>query len=181
MLSKISAILFRDTVDVNGVLCGRADLGSATHGAVCVTLFVTPDVMLQEGGKLALPAQGVDIKAAGRAYVITPGPYNLFGIHVECGYRGSATFKVESEVIRVIEYPIFHSARGSLGVSQDGLILTAAPDILVSWSRSGRTYGGPQRGRCRIRLDGTVQDADYPAELADLIKQPSITRNMETD
>jgi len=181
MLTLIKFITFRDTVDVNGVLCGRTSLGSATHGAVCVTLFVTPDVALQDGGKLALPAQGVDIKAAGRAYVITPGPYNLFGIHVECGYRGSAEFKVEGEVIRTLEYPIFHSPLGNLGVSRDGLILTAARDIVVAWSRSGRTYGGPHRGRCRISLDGTIQDADYPAELAEIVKLSPITRNMETD
>jgi hypothetical protein len=181
MLTLIKYIVFRDTVDVNGVLCGRTQLGSATHGAVCVTLFVTPDVVLRDG-KLALPVQGVDLKEIAKdIYVVTPGPHNLFGIHVECGYRGNAEFRVEGEVMRTIEYPIFHSPRGNLGVSKDGLILTAAPDILVSWSRSGRTYGGPHRGRCRIHLNGAVQDADYPAELATLIKQPLITRNLETD
>jgi hypothetical protein len=181
MLTVVKSIAFRDTIDVNGVRCGRIRLGSATHGAVCVTLYVTPNVA-SDGGKLVLPAQGVDLKrVSADGYAVVPGSYNLFGIHVERGYRGSAEFTVESEATRVIEYPLFHSPLGRLGVSKGGLILTSAPDILVSWSRTGRTYGGPQHGRCRIHLDGTMQDADYPAELADLIKLSPITRNMETD
>jgi hypothetical protein len=128
----------------------------------------------ERGAFLEFPLAGVRLVTTEKGTkIMKPGPYNCFWVSMECGYRGSSRVEVLSPVIDVVEFWKYDSPRGSLGTNHHALVVTEADYVKFSWSRTGRTYGGPREGVTIIRLDGTMEELDrvQDEEIAEIMRE----------
>ena len=98
--------------------------------------------------------------------------YTTYDVLVPCGYRGESQFEFLQPVETVVSYVVFHSERGSLGVSKGALVtVKGSAPLKVKYQRSGRLYGAPATGIRVFYPDGRVEDL----EIADLSELSDVT------
>jgi hypothetical protein len=97
-------------------------------------------------------------------HVIKKGANNLFFVMVECGYRGSSEIKVISDNINLVNFSIYHSERGNLGISDGVIVETPLDYVKIEWFRSGRLYGQSDKGISIIKIDGDIESIDVVEE-----------------
>ena len=105
--------------------------------------------------------------------VLKPGNRVVAAVIVECGYRGDSSYQIVEErgVNRIIPVEIYHSPRGSLGISA-GFIFEAETYfyLKLKWERTGRTYGAPKEGTAVVEMKGVVEVDEDIDELKDLLE-----------
>lgn len=149
------------------------DWGSETHGKKSFRLWVS-STLLEFGedrrfGFLYLPCSGVDIHRTERGtLILKKGELNLFNVFTRCGFRGKSTIEVLTPARLTLLYKVYHSERGSLGISEGALVLTDSETVKWRWHRTGRLYGRASRGVSIMGLDGEVQDFEDVEDLEDL-------------
>jgi hypothetical protein len=149
--------------------------GSEVHGRLSFRLWVAPHLLRKDkkgGLYVEFPVQGARLKKgkSERSWILIPDVgYWTAHYYIPCGYRGSSSFSVleppnDYVVAKFYEY---RSPRGSLGVSEGGLISVPSTSdyIKVKWSRSGRTYGGEKEG-CSI-LFKNGEERTIPLEICE--------------
>lgn len=150
------------------------DFGKETHGRKSFRLWVRSELLefnekFEFGGFLYLPCQGVDIvKTEKGTLILTKGEFNLFNVFTRCGYRGESKIEVLTQAKLVLPYLVYHSERGSLGVSAGALVLTKENSVRWRWHRTGRLYGAPKKGVSIVNLNGEVKDFEDIEDLRDL-------------
>jgi hypothetical protein len=95
--------------------------------------------------------------------VIKPGNKNAFTFEVEAGFRGTAEIKeIDAYQHEYNSYPyeIYHSERGSTGISKGVIVITDSEKVKIRWHRDGRLYGKPSKGTTIIYLNGNTENAD---------------------
>lgn len=149
------------------------DVGSGTHGKVSFRLWLSSKLVREEEGYLYVefPLHAQIIKTEKGNYVAKPGPGVIYDVFVDCGYRGDAEFQVEVDdpEILQLDYVVYHSPVGSLGVSRGALVyVPSGKPIIVRWKRTGRLYGSPAKGTTKYYPDGTVEELDGADDVSDL-------------
>lgn len=121
---------------------------------------------------IEFPCQGAALETTARGnMVLRPREgFTTLIVGRNCGYRGSSSFKLLSPVVATLEFEIYHSPRGSLGVSSHTLVTARDEDLPVrfSWRRTGRLYGDPNCGISTIDAEGNRIDLDGISEPEDI-------------
>lgn len=137
------------------------DIGSEGHGRPSFRLWVSGR-LLQKGkdGKyyLSFPVLGARIfKTEKGNLVLRPADgWRVEYLYVECGFRGSSEIQILApEGLECFGFSIYHSPRGSLGVSE-GMLVNAPQDEVMKfkWCRTGRLYGDSPEGITIVMPDG---------------------------
>lgn len=150
------------------------DWGSETHGKKSFRLWVSSTLLefqndVNDVGFIYLPCSGVDIHTTERGtLILKKGEYNLFNIFTRCGFRGRSYIEVLSKAKLILPYWVYHSERGSLGISEGALVLTDSDTVKWRWYRTGRLYGSAPKGVSVVNLAGEVQDFEDIEDLEDL-------------
>ena len=112
----------------------------------------------RSGGKyeVRFPANAAITITTKGSLVLKPSPEKItIAFSVPCGYRGSSSFEIQSEVEFMREFQIYHSPRGSLGISAGAIVTVREKQwpIKVRWCRTGRLYGEPAEGIALVHID----------------------------
>ena len=142
------------------------DFGSESHGRTSFRLWINRRLIQKnEEGKeiVEFPAINARIERTPKEnYVLRPAEgYTTFDIYVSCGYRGGSSIEIlrpEPEI--VLDYFVYRSPRGSLGVSCGKVVSVKGSEIIYKWSKSGRLYGAPGSGITRVTADGKEESLD---------------------
>jgi len=150
------------------------DFGSEDHGRTSFRLWIHPSLLTRENEEkvyLEVPKKGVKLEQgkSQRTWILRKGQHTLFDIFVECGYRGGSSFTILTPVVQDVEYKVYDSPRGRLGVSYGALVTVEEDGVMYKWKRSGRTYGKPKEGLCKITLTEVIElDETDVCEIEDL-------------
>ena len=149
------------------------DVGSGAHGKVSFRLWVSSKLVRDEEGSLYIefPLCAQIVKTEKGNYVAKPGPGVIYDIYIHCGYRGDAEFTIETDdpEILQLDYVVYRSSVGSLGVSRGALVyVPSGKPIVVHWRRTGRLYGSPAKGISKYYPDGGVEEVDGADDVSDL-------------
>lgn len=141
------------------------DFGSEVHGRTSFRLWVSERLLqdAEDGGKeLTFPVVNTQIITTGKgSLVLKPGKGVVYDVYVRSGYRGGAEIELLTPVVKELPYRVYHSARGSLGVSEGKLVfLSQASPLSFRWKRTGRLYGEPSQGITTLYPDGKVEELD---------------------
>jgi len=136
-------------------------VGSEDHERPSFLIWVSPKLIESDGDDvfIELPLSNVELRKGKKDFVLRPGNMNLFNVFVRCGYRGGSRVEILTPG-EVFYYSIFSSPRGSLGISQGALVLTASSFVKFKWERTGRLYGAAPEGISIIYLDGSEEQVE---------------------
>ncbi|WP_340691057.1 hypothetical protein [Hydrogenobacter thermophilus] len=161
----------------------KVNVGRGAHGKVQHILWIAKPLLYEdEKGNKRVDIVGVDrriVKTEKGNFVLRREQgWITYDIGWECGYRGSSSFEILTPLPEdsiVLKYDIYHSERGSLGISTFALVSTRLDRIAVSLKRSGRLYGKPAKTVREYYVEeGEVKERDIPEacmdeELAELL------------
>jgi len=124
--------------------------------------------------QITFPARGyIKITEKGNLVLKPSERHWTFLLRVPCGYRGSSSLQIESDVEFQKKFEQYHSPRGSLGISEGALVTVREEQLPVKirWHRTGRLYGAPAEGIALVHIDRIeelegVSDLDELNELA---------------
>lgn len=133
------------------------DFGSEIHGRTSFRLWISSKLIQkdEEGREyIEMPTKGQITKTKKGALVLKPSTTNyVYNIYVACGYRGGSYIEIiEPCDAKFFEYNIYHSPKGSLGVSTGMLVEANSDKIKVYWKKTGRLYGGQRRDTLFVTL-----------------------------
>lgn len=155
---KVRKVSFRE--DEAGNKYPFVDFGSEVHGRISFRLWVSGRLLEkdEEGDYvITFPKRGAKIERTQKgSLVLRPSTDTMvYNIYVPCGYRGDSEITILSEHYEAFSYYIYHSPRGSLGVSK-GMLVNAPEGIPLKykWKRTGRLYGDPSEGITIVMPDG---------------------------
>ncbi len=149
---------------VEGATFWYVDVGSGAYGRPCHRLWVSESLLrVSARGKreLVFPVRGRIIRTEKNNLVMRPADgYITYNVYCPCGYRGSSKVRLinpPSDAF-VLEYTVYSSPAGNLGVSHGCLVSMRVGILKYEWSRSGRLYGAQPAGVTILYPDGREED-----------------------
>jgi len=139
------------------------DVGSEDHGRKSFRLWVSHKLIKKKDEKdiIEFPMNAMIIKTEKGSLILKPSENHItHNIFVQCGYRGSSSFKIlEPQVEQICEYRVYESPRGNCGISHGALVTIPKGSVLkYKWKRTGRTYGNPTEGIRIVLENGEEKD-----------------------
>lgn len=151
-----------------------ADLGSELHGRISFRLWVSSHLVERDeyGDEfVSLPARAVIIQTPKGNWVLKSSDKHLtFAVGRECGYRGGSEYKILTPVKTEVQFEVWSSPRGNLGVSRYALVSVQTENMPLKykWERYGRLYGSKPVGITIVEKDGTTSTIDGVDEIDDI-------------
>ena len=151
-------------------------VGSEYHFKPSFIMWVSSKLVSKnEDGKevVTFPAKARIVRTEKGTLVMKPDDQHIvYNISVKSGYRGNSKFEViEPKNAEVYKYYLYASEAGSCGVSAGALVVVTPPQkIVVRWERSGRLYGGAEKGITIIYPSGEIEEFEEVEDLEDLKK-----------
>jgi hypothetical protein len=150
---------------VEGKVFYYCPFGSETHGTPSFILWVSSKLVEKdEEGRdyLKFPAVNAKIIKTDKGnYVLKKiDGWITYNVGVRCGYRGSSSYKLINPIgdeIQIV-YRVYESPRGNLGISKYGIISTRQDPLRISYERTGRLYGEPDKGILIYYSDGRIEE-----------------------
>jgi hypothetical protein len=151
--------------EIDGKTYFFIEVGAERYGKPSFVLWINRKLINPEEQQfLEFPVVDAKIEVTEKNNrVLRPAPgWWVACVYVECGYRGWSSLGVaepREEFLETFLFDVYHSPRGNLGVSS-GKLVNVPPGydkIIVDYSRTGRTYGGPTEGTLVIYKDGRVE------------------------
>ena len=125
-----------------------------------------------ENGKfyIEFPVQAYIHKTERGTIVLRPHTTHVvYYVYVPRGYRGRGSAEPLTPTVSCVEDYYYHSPRGSLGASYEGLIETDGRDLWLRAKRTGRLYGAPSSYFVHLTPDGKEEELEgLPDGLAEL-------------
>lgn len=107
---------------------------------------------------IEFPTKGQIQQTGKKTYILLPGDCWIFDVYVECGYRGDSKFQIKEPAdYQAIEYCVFHSPVGSLGVASGALVVVNTDKVVLEFQRTGRLRGMAKYGIKIYTLDGVEE------------------------
>jgi len=160
--------------EVEGKKFYYVDFGSEVHGRKSFRLWVNRKLVQRDEDEeefIEFPIKAEIVKTEKGTIVLRPSNKYTFDLFVKAGYRGNSRIELLSETDVTLEYYIYHSPRGSLGVSMGMLVTTSKEGIKYRWERSGRTYGAPKQGITFMDINGKETTIEHIADGIDELKR----------
>jgi len=141
--------------------------GCGHHGRIDFYLWINKRLVKFDENRnpyIEFPAQNSKvIKTEKGNYVLRQeeGWTTFIDVGEKCGYRGSSSFEIlepPKETAVLLEYTIYDSPAGNLGVSSYGLVSVKGTELTVKWERDGILYGKPSHGIRKYYSDGKEED-----------------------
>jgi hypothetical protein len=141
--------------------------GCGYHGKTDFYLWINRRlVKFDENGNsyTEFPAQDSKvIKTEKGNYVLRQeeGWTTFISVGEKCGYRGSSSFEIlepTGEAVVLLEYTIYDSPAGSLGISNYGVVSVNGKELTIRWERTGRLYGESPCGIRKYYADGKEEN-----------------------
>lgn len=142
------------------------DFGSGYHGRKNFRLWVNRQLVRHdEDGEpiIEFPVRDAQVLRTEKgSLVLKPSEgVTTFDLFVKCGYRGSASIEVlEPAPLVELDYVVYESPAGSLGVSVGKLVCVRGEKVKYRWERTGRLYGAPGEGISVVYADGRTEVLD---------------------
>jgi len=152
------------------------DFGNEYHGRRSFRLWVNRRLITRKDDEdiIIFPVKNARIEQTEKGTrVLRPtGGYTTFDVFVPCGYRGGSSIEIlEPNPEAVLDYSVYRSAAGSLGVSHGKVVSVKSDYLIYKWSRSGRLYGDSPTGVTRVTSDGNEEVLDSITDGLEAVKE----------
>jgi len=143
------------------------DIGSEVHGRKSFRLWIAGRLVKREedewNGKkyerfyVEFPLKGARIEKTEKGNLVlrSADGWVTYDVYVPCGYRGGSEVEILEPEDRIeLDYFVYRSPRGNLGISHGKLVSAKSRSIKFRWKRSGRLYGSSPQGITVLYEDG---------------------------
>jgi hypothetical protein len=147
-------------------------IGSEYHGRPSHIIWINRKLLKEGQEYIEFPLENAKIHKTEKGNLVIKPDENcsVISIFVPSGFRGESDFEIYPENIEYITYKEFSSPRGNLGIGKGALINMPASEkeIVIKWSRTGRTYGEPKSGVTIIKPNGEIENLEEIEDLEQL-------------
>lgn len=135
-----------------------------------IRLWIKEDIIVDN--EINFPINGAKIVRTQKGgFVLVPSKdHCTFLVNVHSGFRGTSSISILSQG-DVYHFDIYHSPRGSLGISDGCLVSTPLKYVEYTWKKTGRLYGHPSEGGVRIDSDGNKTELILDNEICEIMNE----------